>query len=91
MLKFTLSKARMFAIMLAAFFALGGATAARADDWRDCEKKIRHEQRDLDKAIAHHGYYSRQADEERRELDRLYDRCGRHDHDRDGYRYYYHD
>jgi hypothetical protein len=93
MIRLTFSKGRVLGIALGAFIALGGATAARADSWRDCEKKIAHEQRDLDKAIARHGYYSRQANEERRELNRLYDRCGRRDwdHDRDGYRNYYHD
>jgi len=91
MLHFMLSKTRVFAIILGAFFALGGATAVRADEWRKCEKKIRHEQRDLDKAIARHGYYSRKANEERRELDRVYDTCGRRDRgfDRDDYRYNY--
>ena len=91
MLHFMHSKTRIFAIILGAFFALGGATAARADEWRKCEKKIRHEQRDLDKAIARHGYYSRKANEERRELDRVSDRCGRRDRDfdRDDYRFNY--
>jgi len=84
---------KVFGVALGAVFALNGATAARADNWRDCQRKIEHEQRDLDKAIAHHGYYSRQADRERRELDRLYDRCGRRedDRDRDGYRHNYRD
>jgi hypothetical protein len=47
----------------------------------------------LDSAIARHGYYSRQANEERRELIRLYERGGRRDgdRDRDAYRNYYHD
>ena len=95
MIRLTFSKARVLGIALGAFFVLGGATAARAHDWRSCEKKIEHEQRDLNRAIARHGYYSRQANKERRELDRLYDRCGRRDrdrdHDRDEYRNYYHD
>lgn len=93
MIRLTFNRARVLAIALGAIFALGGATAARADDWRKCEKKIEHEQRDLDKAIARHGYYSRQPDEERRELNRLYERCGRRDRDRDrdGYRDNYHD
>lgn len=91
MISFTFSKARVLGMALGAFFALGGATAARADNWRDCERKIEHEQRDLDKAIARHGYYSRQADHERHELDRLYDRCGRRDRDRDRYRDDYRD
>lgn len=95
MIRLTFSKARVLGITLGAFFALGGATAVHADDWRKCEKKIEHEQRDLDRAIARHGFYSRQADEERRVLNRLYDRCGRQerdrDRDRDGYRNYFHD
>ena len=93
MIRLTFSNARVLGIALGALFALGGATAARADNWRGCEKKIEHEQRDLDRAIARHGYYSRQANRERRELDRAYDRCGRRDRDRDrdGYRNNYHD
>jgi hypothetical protein len=93
MIRLTFSKARVIGIALGAFFALGGATAARADNWRSCEKKIAHEQRELDKAIAHHGYNSRQANEERRELNRLYERCERRDRDRDRdeYRNYYRD
>jgi hypothetical protein len=80
-------------VALGAVFALGGATAASADNARDCQRKVEHEQRDLDKAIARHGYYSRQAERERRELNRLYDRCGRRDEDRDrdGYRRNYRD
>lgn len=93
MISFTLNRARVLGIALGAFFALGGATAARADNWRDCDKKIQHEQRDLDKAVARHGYNSRQAEHERRELDKLYDRCGRRDRDRDRdeYRDHYRD
>jgi hypothetical protein len=83
MIRFTFSRVRVIGIALGVFLALGGATAARADNWRSCEKKIAHEQRDLDKAIARHGYYSRQANEERRELNRLYERCERRDRDRD--------
>jgi hypothetical protein len=39
-------------------------------------------QRELDRAIERHGYWSRQAQNDRRELDRLYARC----RNRDGYR-----
>jgi len=40
----------------------------------------------LDKAIAHHGYYSRQAEHERRELDRIRDECRYRGFGPDGYR-----
>lgn len=76
-----LKKGTVLGLVVSAFFLLGSASAANAADWhRDCDRKIAHEQHDLDRAIARHGYYSRQADHERRELDRLYARC------RDGYR-----
>jgi hypothetical protein len=95
MIRFMFSRVGVIGIALGAFFALGGATAARADNGRSCEKKIAHEQRNLDKAIARHGYYRWQANEERRELNRLYERCGRRDRDqdrdRDEYRNYYRD
>jgi len=38
--------------------------------------RINHQQRELDRAIARHGYYRSQADHERRELDRLRYHCG---------------
>lgn len=88
MFSFSFNRLTFLGIALGALLMFGGATTARADNWGSCERKIAHEQRDLDRAIARHGYYSRQADDERRELARLYDRCGyRHrDWDRDGYR-----
>ncbi|MGH9712005.1 MAG: hypothetical protein ACRD5M_01740 [Candidatus Acidiferrales bacterium] len=91
MISFNFSRARVLGIALGALFMLGGATAARADTWRDCQRKIEHEQRDLDKAIARHGYYSRKAEHERRELDKLHVRCGRRDADRDRDEYHYRD
>lgn len=77
-----LSYVKSFAIILGALLVLGAAGTANADDW--CAKRIRHEQHELDKAIEHHGYYSRQAEHERRELDRIRDQCRY----RDGYRDY---
>jgi hypothetical protein len=59
------------------------AGAANAADWdRGCDRKIAHQQRELDRAIERHGYWSHQAQNDRRELDRLYARC----RNRDGYR-----
>ena len=68
-----ISKVKLFAVALGALMVLGGAGAVRAGDW--CGRQVAHEQHDLDKAIAHHGYYSRQADHERRELARLRYEC----------------
>lgn len=84
-----LNKAMFAGIVLGALLILGGASTARADNWRSCEEKIEHEQHELDRAIARHGNYSQQADHERRELDRLYAKCRyRGYRDRDYYRDY---
>ena len=84
-----LKRARMLGMALGGLLALGGATAARAANWqRDCDRKIAHEQRELDRAIDRHGRWSRQAEHERRELDRLYEKCGYRNHDRNLYRDY---
>jgi hypothetical protein len=80
---------KMLGIGLGLLLALSGATAVQAANWRrDCDRKIAHEQRELDRAIDHHGRRSRQAEHERRELDRLYQKCGYRDHDRNFYRDY---
>jgi hypothetical protein len=77
------TKAKLLAIALGGFLLLGVAGAANAADWdRGCDRKIAHEQRELDRAIERHGYWSHQAQNDRRELDRLYARC----RNRDGYR-----
>jgi hypothetical protein len=68
-----LSYVKSFAIILGVLAMFGAVGTASADDW--CVRHIRHEQHELDKAIAHHGYYSRQADHERRELDRIRSEC----------------
>jgi hypothetical protein len=52
--------ARFFVVgLLASVMLLAGAATVRADDW--CARHFRHEQRELGKAIAHHGFDSRQA------------------------------
>ena len=83
-----LAKAKLLGLAVGAFLLLGARSAARAD-WRsDCDRRIAHEQRELDRAVDHHGYWSRQAQHERRELDRLYARCGYRDRDHDRHRDY---
>jgi len=68
-----LSYVKSFAILLGVLAMFGAAGTASAEDW--CAKQIRPEQHELDRAIAHHGYYSRQADHERRELERIRAEC----------------
>ena len=82
------AKAKLLGIALGAFLVLGAASAAHADSDRVCDRRIAHEQRELDRAVDHHGYWSRQAQHERRELDRLYAQCGYRDRDRDRHRDY---
>jgi hypothetical protein len=73
----TLKKSVLLGVALSGWVLLGTAGTARADDWRErCDERISHEQRELDRAIARHGYYSSQADHERRELNRLCYQCG---------------
>ncbi|HEV3220049.1 MAG TPA: hypothetical protein VGZ48_09775 [Candidatus Acidoferrales bacterium] len=69
---------RLFALLLGALVMFGGAGPAQAGDRYDaCARRIAKEERALDRAVYRHGYYSRQADNERRELARLQWECGR--------------
>lgn len=71
-----LSRTRILGLTLGVLLLLGTVGTASAADWyRDCNQKIAHEQYELDRAIAHHGYYSRQADHKRHELWRLENEC----------------
>lgn len=82
-----ISKTKLLGLVLGAVFTLAGASNAQA---QCSESRFRHEQRELARAINHHGYYSRQAQEERNELawlsaqcDRRYYSSFRGDRDRD--------
>lgn len=69
-------KIRLFALMLGALVMFGGAGVAQANDRDDaCYRRIAKEERELDRAVARHGYYSRQAENERREIARLQWEC----------------
>ncbi|HJY88482.1 MAG TPA: hypothetical protein VKE24_16730 [Candidatus Acidoferrales bacterium] len=65
----------LWSVALSGVMLLGGITlfdtTARADSCRDLSS----EYRDLDRQIRRHGYYSRQADKERREIAQLRARC----------------
>jgi len=67
---------KSFALIAGLLAALGMAGSASAADW--CSRHIAHQQYELDKAIAHHGVYSPQADHQRRELDRVRAECRYH-------------
>jgi hypothetical protein len=79
-------KSMMFAILLGALVMFGGAGSASAmgNDRDDaCYRKVREEERELNRAIERHGMYSRQANHERRELDKARDKCREvREHDR---------
>ena len=78
-----LKKSRKFTLAAVAFGGLllmGLPSLARAADARPtCEQRLRQEQFELDRAIARHGFYSRQAENERREISRLRYECGYRD------------
>ncbi|MGC1964911.1 MAG: hypothetical protein WA673_00545 [Candidatus Acidiferrales bacterium] len=77
MLQRTLRKWLLLAVALGGLTFLGNAGTVRAADWSDCcAQRINHEQFELDRAVARHGYRSWQAEHERRELNRLRYECG---------------
>jgi len=79
---------KMFAILLGALVMFGGAgpTSAMGGDRDDaCYRKVREEERELNRAIERHGMYSRQADHERRDLEKAREKCREfREHDRYG-------
>jgi hypothetical protein len=79
MLKRTLRKSLLLGVALGGLMFLGNAGTVRAADWGDrCAQRINHQQFELDRAIARHGYRSWQANHERRELNRICYECGYH-------------
>jgi len=68
------SKTWITGLALGAVLALGGATTAKA---QDCSARgWQHEQNELNKVINNHGYYSRQAQNQRSKMQRIRERCG---------------
>jgi len=67
-----LSRTKLLGFALAVMI-VGSAGSAGAVDW--CTRRIDHQRHELDRAIARHGYWSRQAEHERRELERLRNQC----------------
>jgi len=82
--KVILGKAALATAALSGIFLFAGAGAQAADRRDDCERRIAKAQWQLRDAVEHHGYYSRQADHRRHELNEAYQRCDRY---RGDYRY----
>jgi hypothetical protein len=79
-------KATLATAALSGLFLFAGAPQAQAADRRDgCERRVAKAQWKLRDAIEDHGYYSRQANHQRHELNEAYERCDRY---RGEYRYY---
>ena len=62
---------------------LGGVVPLQADQRKDCEKRIRKAEQNLDKEVRKHGEHSRQAEKRRHELEKTRENCQGFDHDRD--------
>lgn len=62
---------------------LGGVVPLQADQRRDCEKRIRKAEQNLNKEVRKHGEHSRQAEKRRHELERTRENCRGFDRDRD--------
>jgi hypothetical protein len=73
--KFSFKK-MFYGIALGGLMLLGTGGAAQAANGPICERRIAHERFELNRAIARHGFYSGQANFERRELARARYECG---------------
>jgi ribulose kinase len=77
----------MLCAMLGASLLAGVATPARADRDDKCRNDIRKAEQNLEKAVRKHGEHSEQAEQRRRQLEQVRDRCKpperEHDHDHD--------
>ena len=69
-------KSGVLAAFLAALFLVGSAVPVRAVDRDDhCERRVRQAEENLERAIRKHGEHSRQAEQRRRELHDVRERC----------------
>lgn len=69
--------------MLGASLMAGVAMPARADRDDKCNRDIHKAEENLERAVHKHGEHSRQAEERRRQLEEVRERCRAHDHDHD--------
>jgi len=91
-LEVTMSLRKMFGktmlcAMLGASLLAGVATPARADRDDKCRNDIRKAEQNLEKAVRKYGEHSEQAEQRRRQLEEVRERCKpperEHDHDHD--------
>lgn len=71
-----IGQAFVAAAALAGILLFAGAPAAAAHGRDKCGRDIARAERKLDESVARHGFYSRQAQHWRHELDEVQDRCG---------------
>jgi hypothetical protein len=81
-------KAALATAALGGFLFFAGAPKAQAADRDDCERRISRTEYRLHEAIEDHGYYSRQANHWRHELNEAYERCDRYRYRDNRYRGY---
>jgi hypothetical protein len=72
-------KKAFYGIALGGLMLLGTGGAAQAANSPVCDRRTAHERLELDRAVARHGFYSCQANFDRRELARLRYECGYRD------------
>jgi hypothetical protein len=75
-MKFKSTLLAAFLGALVMFGSAGIAQASGADRYDACARRIFNEQRALDRAIEHHGLYSRQAEHARLDLEKARAACG---------------
>lgn len=69
------TKVTLLATLIGALVMFGGAGTAQAAGRADCYRAIQRQEIRVDRAVDRHGFRSRQAEHERRELERLRERC----------------
>lgn len=79
----------VLAVVLGALVMFGGAGTARADSRgreEACYRNVQQQERELNRAVDRYGFRSRQADHERRDVERAREKCRIiHERDRDRY------
>jgi hypothetical protein len=72
--------------VLSASLMVGSAIPAYADRDDQCRHDMQRAEQNLDKAIRKHGEHSRQAEDKRRQLEEIRERCHMRDEHRDEHR-----
>jgi hypothetical protein len=74
------NKSLLSTAVLAAVFCFTAMPRLNAESYDHCQRRIRHAEHDLHKAIDRHGRHSRQAEHERAELHEARERCWNENH-----------